>query len=43
MALIPSCQYNGFLAGDPIGSEYHIAIVPSQGVTLRRNIGKGYP
>jgi hypothetical protein len=29
MALTPSCKYDGFLAGDSIGSEYHIAIVPS--------------
>jgi hypothetical protein len=43
MALTPSCQYDGFLAGDTVSGEYHITIVPSQGVTLRRDVGKGYP
>jgi hypothetical protein len=43
MTLTLSNQYDGFLVGDTVGGEYHITVVPSQGVTLRRDIGKDYP
>jgi hypothetical protein len=43
MALTLSYEYDGFLAWDPVSGEYHITIMPSQGVTLRRDIGEGYP
>jgi len=43
MALTPSYQYDGFLAWDTVSSEYHITILPGQGITLRCDVGKGYP
>jgi hypothetical protein len=43
MTLTPFCQYYGFLARDTVSGEYHITVVPGQGVTLRRDVGKGYP
>ncbi|MBA7484477.1 hypothetical protein ES707_20004 [subsurface metagenome] len=41
IALPPLRQHDGFLAGDAIGGEHHFPIVPGQGITLRRDIGKG--
>jgi hypothetical protein len=43
MAFTPPCQYDGFLAGDAVSGEYHITVVPGQGVTLWCDVGKGYP
>jgi len=43
IALPAPRHYHSFLAGDAISGEYHFTIVPSQGVTLRRDVGKDYP